>query len=80
MDLMKTTPLIDPPPRKQQEGFCVTNAKFSSSGRDLNLVDLKLDNAADGRAAFIANPAICFIDFCRLVIDLKQLMKRYTCQ
>ena len=77
---MKTTPLIDPPPRKQQEGLCVTNAKFSSSGHDLNLADLKLDNAADGWAAFIANREICFIDFCRLVIDLKQLMKRYTCQ
>ena len=77
---MKTMPLIDPPPRKAQEGLLVTNAKFSSSGHDLNFVDLKLDNAADGRAAFIANRAICFIDFCRLVIDLKQLMKRYTCQ
>ena len=52
---MKTTPPIDPQPKKSQAGLLVTSAKSSSSGHDLNLADLRLDNAADGCAAFIAN-------------------------
>ena len=39
-------------------GLLVTSAKSSSSGHDLNLADLRLDNAEDGWAAFIANQDI----------------------
>ena len=52
---MKTTPLIDPQPRKPQAGLLVTRTKFSSSDHDLNLADLKFDHDADGGTPFIRN-------------------------